>query len=115
MPSNRQFYKTICMVVVLSEEPIQTTDLAEIARQGLIGAYSVAVSDSEITVLDGVAAARELAPSIPTRRSWARRRRRGSERRAAPGKTRPPHRRRTQCSNRPRSPSRLCLMTNGSR
>jgi len=60
VPSNRQFYKTICMVVVLSEEPIQTTDLAEIARQGLIGDYSVAVSDSEITVLDGVAAAREL-------------------------------------------------------
>jgi len=60
VPSNRQFYKTICMVAVLSEEPIQTTDLAEIARQGLTGDYSVAVSDSEITVLDGAAAAREL-------------------------------------------------------
>ncbi len=60
MPSNRRFYKTVYRVVVLSEEPTETTDLAEIARQGLIGDYSVAVTDGEMVVLDGPTAAREL-------------------------------------------------------
>jgi hypothetical protein len=59
-PSKRRFYKTTLTVVVLSEEPVESLDLTDIAHNGVAGDYSVSVPDSRQEVLDGPAAAAEL-------------------------------------------------------
>jgi hypothetical protein len=60
MPSQRRFYKTALTVVVLSEEPAELDDLGGLARMGTEGGYSVAITDTTVTELDGPTAAREL-------------------------------------------------------